>query len=73
MKKSLRKLSLSRETLRVLDNSGLGYAGGAAKTARCPPSTADTCTAGNCDYTLSCPELCQFTLTMELDCFTTTV
>ena len=71
MKKSLRKLSLSRETLRSLDNAGLGQAAGAAQTNRCV--TADTCTGNTCDCTLSCPELCQFTLTRELDCFTTTV
>lgn len=53
MKKSLRKLNLSRETLRALDNASLGQAAGAAKTNACP-----TRTAGNCDYTYSCPENC---------------
>ncbi len=71
MKKSLRKLSLSRETLRALDDSGLGYAGGAANTAKCPPLTGDTCTAGNCDYTLSCPELCQYITRVLVDCLAT--
>ena len=52
MKKSLRKLSLSRETLRALDNSDLSHAAGAARTNGCP-----TQTAGNCDYTLTtCPD-----------------
>jgi hypothetical protein len=53
MKKSLRKLSLSRETLGALDDSGLSQVAGAARTNGCP-----TQTAGNCDYTLSCPEIC---------------
>lgn len=53
MKKSLRKLSLSRETLRALDNTALDHVAGAARTNGCP-----TKTAGNCDYTFSCPELC---------------
>lgn len=65
MKKSLRKLTLSRETLRTLDNAGLGRAAGAAKTDKCftdqtcPPSY-QLCTTGDCDYTLSCPELCMW-------------
>lgn len=53
MKKSLRKLSLSRETLRTLDSTDLGHVAGAAPTNGCP-----TRTAGNCDYTYSCPENC---------------
>lgn len=53
MKKSPRKLSISRETLRTLDNAGLGHVAGAARTNACP-----TMTAGNCDYTYSCPDNC---------------
>ena len=53
MKKSLPKLSLSRETLHALDSSVLSQAAGAARTNACP-----TQTAGNCDYTFSCPEIC---------------
>jgi hypothetical protein len=53
MKKSLRKLSLSRETLRALDNTDLGHVAGAARSNGCP-----TQTAGNCEYTYSCPENC---------------
>lgn len=56
MKKSLRKLSLSRETLRSLDITALGHAAGAARTDKCP--SGQTCAAGNCDYTYSCPENC---------------
>jgi hypothetical protein len=56
MKKTLRKLSLSRETLRTLENPALERIGGAAKpTNLC---TAMTFCVTNCDCTLSCPELC---------------
>lgn len=50
MKKSPRKLSLSRETLCGLGGSALGIAG-AGKTNACP-----TMTAGYCDYTLGCTQ-----------------
>ena len=54
MKKSLRKLSLSRETLRAL---GTAVAGGAPKPS--PLQTITNCPyATECDYTFSCPELC---------------
>lgn len=69
MKKSLRKLSLSRETLRTLDNAGLGQAAGAARTDKCP--TGGTCTGNTCDCTLSCPELCGSRIVTECDCLTT--
>lgn len=62
-KKSLRKLSLSRETLRTLDNAGLAQAAGAAKTDKCP--TGQTCTGNTCDCTLSCPELCVWSTTPD--------
>ncbi|MFL6193022.1 MAG: hypothetical protein ACJ75H_02530 [Thermoanaerobaculia bacterium] len=53
MKKSLRKLSLSRETLRCLENPVLNQVGGGGpKTTLCP--THET----NCDCTFSCPENC---------------
>lgn len=67
MKKSLRKLSLSRETLRTLENPALERIGGGAKpqgTTRC--NTAWTFCETNCDCTLSCPELCQFTTTVVI-------
>lgn len=55
MKKSVRKLSLSRETLRALDDVGLcGVAGG--HTHRCQPITTAQCTTGTCDYTLGCTQ-----------------
>lgn len=53
MKKTLRKLTLARETLRSLDNLVLDQAVGGAKTTAC-----QTQTAGQCDYTFSCPENC---------------
>jgi hypothetical protein len=54
MKKTLRKLSLSRETLRTLT------AGGGIKPS--PIETMTNCPFDTrCDYTLSCPELCHFT------------
>jgi hypothetical protein len=58
MKKTLRKLTLSRETLRSLETPDLHQAGagpGGPKTFQ--TQTCDT----NCDCTLSCPELCHFT------------
>lgn len=59
MKKTFRKLSLSRETLRSLDNLVLDQVGGGGpRTTRC-----QTQTAGQCDYTLSCPENCPSTAT----------
>jgi hypothetical protein len=57
MKKTLRKLSLSRETLRTL---GTVVSGGGIKPA--PIETMTNCPYDTrCDYTLSCPELCLFT------------
>ncbi|HEX2224279.1 MAG TPA: hypothetical protein VHN15_08740 [Thermoanaerobaculia bacterium] len=52
MKKNLRKLSLSRETLHTLE--ALARVAGGAKPG--PIQTGNTC-----DCTLSCPELCHFT------------
>ena len=51
MKKSLKKLNLSRETLRILEGSTLNRVGGNAQTTTL---TRDT----NCIYTNTCPELC---------------
>jgi hypothetical protein len=59
VKKSLRKLNLCRETLRTLENPALEWIGGAKP--RTIPATAMTFCETNCDCTLSCPELCQFT------------
>ena len=53
MKKSLKKLNLSRETLRALES----VQGGAKPTTSLQTNTCQT----NCDCTLSCPELCHFT------------
>jgi hypothetical protein len=63
LKKSLRKLSLSRETLRSLGNA---VAGGGPKPlpqtmTNCPYDTA-------CDYTYSCPELCGTTVRVTAIC-----
>ncbi|HEX2224281.1 MAG TPA: hypothetical protein VHN15_08750 [Thermoanaerobaculia bacterium] len=57
-KKSLRKLSLSRETVRTLaDVTPLSIAGGAKPVV--PIETMTTCPYHtNCDYTYSCPEVC---------------
>jgi hypothetical protein len=54
MKKTLRKLNLSRETLRALNDGGLGQAaGGHSHKPRC--FSADTqCTGNTCDCTLGC-------------------
>jgi hypothetical protein len=57
MKKTLRKLTLSRETLRNLETPALDHAGGAGRPKPFQTNTCDT----NCDCTLSCPELCHFT------------
>ena len=54
MKKSLKKLNLSRETLRTLAGSGLDRIGGGGRPAPLPNTQVT-----DCDYTLSCPELCQ--------------
>lgn len=54
MKKTLRKLNLSRETLRTLDDSGLDAAAGGATKNNCPQ------TGSICEYTWGCtgPALC---------------
>jgi hypothetical protein len=52
MKKTLRKLSLSRETLHALER--LPQVVGGAKPG-------PIVTAGTSDYTLSCPDLCHLT------------
>jgi hypothetical protein len=52
MKKSPRKLSLSRETLLALENPVLDHVGGGAQLTQAP--TCET----NCDCTYSCPYLC---------------
>jgi hypothetical protein len=65
MKKTLRKLSLSRETLRTLENPALEQVGGGAK----PQPLTTTCTSTPylaCDYTLSCPELCPIVRLTEI-------
>lgn len=57
MKKSLRKLSLSRETLRTLETNYFDLvAGGGPKTF--PLQTLTCPTNTDCDCTYSCPELC---------------
>ena len=57
MKKTFRKLSLSRETLRSLDDAGLGgVAGGHSHKPQCQPITTTQCTTGTCDYTLGCTQ-----------------
>lgn len=61
MKKTPRKLSLSRETLHTLERLPLVVGG--AKPPR--PGTVET--AGTSDYTLSCPHLCQFTGPVVVD------
>jgi hypothetical protein len=59
MKKTLRKLSLSRETLCTLENPALAQIGGAAKPARTTIcNTAFTFCETNCDCTYTCPDLC---------------
>jgi len=67
VKKSLKKLNLCRETLRVLEVSDLGRAEGGGNTK--PATTLTTQTQDtNCDCTLSCPYLCQFSY--DTTCFT---
>jgi hypothetical protein len=53
VKKSLKKLNLSRETLRALESLDL-VEGGNVKTQ------TPTCQT-NCDCTFSCPDLCHLT------------
>jgi hypothetical protein len=55
MKKTLRKLSLSRETLHTLENPALERIGGGAKpqTSLCNPNSTPYLA---CDYTMSCPD-----------------
>jgi hypothetical protein len=66
VKKSLKKLNLCRETLRSLEGSDLGRAGGnGPKTTTLTTQTQQT----NCDCTLSCPELCQL-VSRDPTCFT---
>jgi hypothetical protein len=48
MKKTLRKLSLSRETLRALNDGDLPNAAGGATQKNCPA------TGNTCDCTLGC-------------------
>jgi hypothetical protein len=65
VKKSLKKLNLSRETLRVLEISGLGRVGGNGPGGPAPlPTTRDT----KCDYTFSCPELCDPVISADPTC-----
>lgn len=52
MKKSLKKLNLSRETLRALETLDLVQGGAKTQTPTCQT---------NCDCTLSCPDLCHIT------------
>lgn len=59
MKKTLRKLSLSRETLRALNNAGLGRAAGGTivqfTQVPCPVSADTGCTGPNsCECTFGC-------------------
>ena len=54
VKKSLRKLNLSRETLRALETPILDAVGGGAG-----PKTTTVQTGGtSCECTFSCPNLC---------------
>ena len=50
MKKTLRKLSLSRETLRALNDGDLSHAAGGATRQNCPA------TGNTCDCTLGCTQ-----------------
>jgi len=54
VKKSLRKLSLSRETLRALETPILDAVGGGAGTKTTTVQTGGT----SCECTFSCPNLC---------------
>jgi hypothetical protein len=53
LKKSLRKLNLSRETLHALETPILDAVGGGGKTT----TTVQT-GGGSCECTFSCPNLC---------------
>jgi hypothetical protein len=57
VKKSLRKLNLSRETLRALESPALDHVGGGIAL-----SVKTTCTIqtgpNSCECTFSCPNLC---------------
>jgi hypothetical protein len=53
MKKSLCKLNLSRETLRTLENPGLGSVGGGAANALTILPSCNT----YCDITFGCPAI----------------
>ncbi|HEX2224280.1 MAG TPA: hypothetical protein VHN15_08745 [Thermoanaerobaculia bacterium] len=54
MKKNLRKLNLSRETVRTLVDVPSGVVGGAK-----PQQTMTNCVHNtSCDYTMSCPGWC---------------
>ena len=61
MKKTLRKLSLSRETLRALNDTSLDDAAG-GDSYRCYPFSQDTrCTGDTCECTFGCTRaLCTF-------------
>ena len=57
MKKTLRKLTLSRETLRALNDAGLTQAG--AGPGQVVPFTYNQCTGDTCECTWGCTrELC---------------
>jgi hypothetical protein len=59
MKKNLRKLTLSRETLRTLESSALGVVGAAATNKPGCYSGTNPCTDTSCDETLGCTqEIC---------------
>lgn len=66
-RKISRKLSLSRETVRTLVGvAPLGIAGGANQV---PVETMTGCPYHtNCDYTYSCPEICQLTVRLTNLC-----
>ena len=55
MKKNLRKLTLSRETLRTLESSALGVVGAAA-TNKPGCVSRIPCTDTSCDETLGCTQ-----------------
>jgi hypothetical protein len=54
VKKSLRKLNLSRETLRALETPILDAVGGGAATKTTTVQTGPN----SCECTFSCPNLC---------------
>ena len=60
MKKTDKKLRLSRETLRSLDRTALGRVEGGKPPGTTLPNTLVT----SCDYTYSCPEICHFETTI---------